>query len=107
MRPSRARKTETPRYPLEINWNRLALPGLALLAAGFLAPLLLLVLYSVFRDGPHGQVVGDATTLDLEGFYLRFRRVTRHDEDRCQGGQSDDHRAAPNVANHDKPPDPL
>ena len=81
MRPSRARKTETPRYPLEINWNRLALPGLALLAAGFLAPLLLLALYSVFRDGPNGQVVGDATLANYaailsDPFYLKVIRDT-------------------------------
>lgn len=81
MRPSRLRATETPRYPLAINWNRLALPGLALLSAGFLAPLLLLVLYSVFRDGPHGQVVGDATLANYwailsDPFYLKVIRDT-------------------------------
>lgn len=81
MKRSLAPGAETGDYPLTINWNRLALPGLALLAAGFLAPMLLLAVYSVFRDGANGQVVGDPTLANYaailtDPFYLRVLRDT-------------------------------
>jgi len=77
----RPRTTEAPRFPIEINWNRLALPGVCLLVAGFVAPLLLLALYSVFRDGANGQVVGAASLANYaailsDPFYLRVLRDT-------------------------------
>lgn len=67
---------ETSGYPIAIRWNRLALPGLTLLAAGFLAPLLLLAGYSVFHDGPLGQLVGGVTlenytSIVTDSFYLK------------------------------------
>ncbi len=76
MRRPLAHAREAGRYPLDINWNRLALPGLVLLAAGFLAPLLLLAVYSVFRDGANGQVIGTITLANYaaivtDAFYLR------------------------------------
>src|SRR5258708_6677454 len=75
------RERDAGRYPLHINWNRLALPGLILLAAGFLAPMLLLAVYSIFRDGANGQVVGDPTLANYaailtDPFYLRVLRDT-------------------------------
>jgi putative spermidine/putrescine transport system permease protein len=76
MRRSPAPAATGALYPLAINWNRLALPGLVLLSAGFLAPLALLALYSVLRDGPSGQVVGGPTLANYaaivtDPFYLR------------------------------------
>ena len=41
---------------LGIRWNRPALPGMLLLAGGFLIPLLLLAAYSVLHDGAYGKV---------------------------------------------------
>ena len=44
------------RDTLGIHWNRPAVPGIALLAIGFLIPLLLLAGYSVLHDGANGEV---------------------------------------------------
>jgi putative spermidine/putrescine transport system permease protein len=76
-----ARAADGAGYPLDIDWNRLALPGLLLLSAGFLAPLMLLALYSVLHDGPSGQVVGGVTVANYaaivtDPFYLRVLRDT-------------------------------
>ena len=81
MRRLQQRTVDARRYPIDIRWNRLALPGLALLAAGFLAPMLLLAIYSIFRDGSYGQVVGDPTLANYvvilsDPFYLKVLRDT-------------------------------
>jgi putative spermidine/putrescine transport system permease protein len=54
---------------------------LILLSAGFLAPMMLLAVYSVFRDGSHGQVIGDVTLANYaailtDSFYLKVLRDT-------------------------------
>ena len=72
----RPRTTDAPRFPIEIKWNRLATPGVCLLVAGVVAPLLLLAVYSVFRDGANGQVVGAASLSNYaailsDPFYLK------------------------------------
>jgi putative spermidine/putrescine transport system permease protein len=72
----RPRTTEAPRFPIEIKWNRLAAPGVCLLVAGVVAPVLLLAVYSVFRDGANGQVVGAASLSNYaailsDPFYLK------------------------------------
>jgi putative spermidine/putrescine transport system permease protein len=72
---------EGARYPLEIGWNRLALPGLVLLSAGFLAPLMLLVLYSLLHDGHNGEVGGSPTLANYvaivtDPLYLKVLRDT-------------------------------
>jgi putative spermidine/putrescine transport system permease protein len=81
MRRSRTRAAAAGGYPIDIHWNRLALPGLILLSAGFLAPMMLLAVYSVFRDGSNGQVIGDATLANYaailtDSFYLKVLRDT-------------------------------
>jgi putative spermidine/putrescine transport system permease protein len=50
-----------PREPVGIHWNRPALPGILLLAAGFVVPLLLLAGYSIQHDGAYGRVKGPIT----------------------------------------------
>ena len=44
-----------------IHWNRPALPGILLLACGFVVPLLLLAGYSIQHDGAYGHVSGPIT----------------------------------------------
>ncbi len=65
----------------ELPWGRLALPGLLLMALGFLAPMLLLAGYSVLRDGPHGTLIYTGTlsnyvAIVTDGLYLRVLRDT-------------------------------
>jgi putative spermidine/putrescine transport system permease protein len=81
MKRPRPRAAATGGYPIDIHWNRLAMPGLILLSAGFLAPMMLLAVYSVFRDGSHGQVIGDVTLANYaailtDSFYLKVLRDT-------------------------------
>jgi putative spermidine/putrescine transport system permease protein len=65
-----------PREPVGVHWNRPALPGILLLVAGFVVPLLLLACYSVQRDGAYGQIKGPITlgnyaTIVTDPLYLR------------------------------------
>ena len=81
MKRAFSRAVEAGRYPLDIDWNRWALPGLLLLSAGFLAPLLLLASYSIFHDRANGQVGGGLTLVNYwaivsDPFYLRVLRDT-------------------------------
>src|SRR5579872_7602505 len=77
----RGATAESARYPLEIGWNRLALPGFVLLSAGFLAPLTLLAFYSLLHDGQNGEVGGSPTLANYaaivtDPLYLRVLRDT-------------------------------
>lgn len=77
----RGAAAEGTRYPLEIGWNRLALPGLVVLSAGFLAPLTLLAFYSLLHDGQNGEVGGSLTLANYaaivtDPLYLRVLRDT-------------------------------
>ncbi|HUK09409.1 MAG TPA: ABC transporter permease [Stellaceae bacterium] len=77
----RPRSTETARFPIDLKWNRWAVPGLVLLLVGFVGPLLLLAVYSVFHDGASGQVVGAASLANYaailsDPFYLKVLRDT-------------------------------
>lgn len=65
-----------PRELWGIYWNRPALPGILLLAVGFVVPLVLLAGYSVQHDGADGQVKGPITlghyaTIVTDPLYLR------------------------------------
>lgn len=65
-----------PRELWGIHWNRPALPGILLLAVGFVVPLVLLAGYSVQHDGADGQVKGPITlghyaTIVTDPLYLR------------------------------------
>ncbi|HET6237884.1 MAG TPA: ABC transporter permease [Acetobacteraceae bacterium] len=65
-----------PREPVGVHWNRPALPGILLLVAGFVVPLLLLACYSVQHDGAYGQIKGPITlgnyaTIVTDPLYLR------------------------------------
>ncbi|HEX5326051.1 MAG TPA: ABC transporter permease [Acetobacteraceae bacterium] len=61
MRRRRTRFAVSRTDALGIRWNRLAVPGLLLLAAGFVVPMLLLAGYSVLHDVANGQVAGPVT----------------------------------------------
>jgi len=66
---------------VDLGWSRLALPGLVLLALGFLAPMLLLAGYSVLRDGANGQLIlaptlSNYTRILGDSLYLRVLAST-------------------------------
>ncbi len=75
MRPRRFRSRDRT-DALGVRWNGLAVPGLVLLAAGFVMPMLLLAGYSVLHDGANGQVRGPVTAINYiaivtDPLYLR------------------------------------
>ncbi|HEY6434347.1 MAG TPA: ABC transporter permease [Acetobacteraceae bacterium] len=76
MRSRRRRFRPDRNDALGIGWNGPAIPGLVLLAAGFVVPMLLLVGYSVLHDGTNGQVKGPITAVNYiaivtDPLYLR------------------------------------
>ncbi len=74
IRPSRS--AEAAPYALAIRWNIVALPGLLVVAATFLFPLAILLVYSFFRDGRNGRIIAIPTIANYvsaltDSFYLR------------------------------------